>query len=137
MKIDFISFDNTEYYNIVHEGDNGHSLADKLQQKQSVQQSVARELLQEVTGAAYSRLSTRFITETNIDRTTLPTLHILTKDQHKIFLCTYLGNINTGSSSSTTTTVETTDVLQQIDNISRTIKKTRNMDCSAQNYRTD
>ena len=135
LKVDLSTLDNTECYNVDHEGDNCNIVAGKLQKEQSGEQSLAPALLKEVTRSAYSRLRDRIIKETYIDRSKLPSLYHLTKDQPKINSSTYLGNTDTGSVSTTTaptvatttttTTVGSTDTLKQIGDIINTVPKTQ------------
>ena len=132
LKVYSLTLDTTECYNVVYEGDDGHPLVGELRQEQAVKQTVNHKLRREVTGTTYSRLTARLIKEINIDRLTLSTLHLLTKDRPKINSSVYLSNTdtdnsNTATATATATAVGKTDILKCIDNRNRNIKKTKNM----------
>ena len=81
LKVDLLTLDNTECYNVVYEGDDQDTVVGKLRQKQlGAEQTLARNILKEVTGSAYDKIRTRIIKEANIDKSKLPSLYKLTKD---------------------------------------------------------
>ena len=132
-----LTLDNTERYNVVHEGDDRDTVFGSLQKKQKVEHTLASDILKEVTSKAYDRLRTEIFKETNIDKSKLPSLYHLTKDQPKIYASTYFGNTATGSTTAataaattttTTTTVGSTDTIKQIDDIIHTVPKSNNND---------
>ena len=142
----------------IHKGDDWDTVVWSLQKKQKGDQTLACDILKEVTGCAYNRLRARIINETHIDESTLQSLYHLTKDWPKIDSWTYFGSTYTGtttagtvattttttvgpthtdSSSSTTpptigttttTTVGAIDTLKQIDDNISTIQITKNND---------
>ena len=61
LQINLLTLNNTECYNIVHEGDNRDTVVESLQKKQKGEQTVACDILKEVTGCAYNRLRARLI----------------------------------------------------------------------------
>ena len=72
------------------------------------EQTVACDILKEVTGCAYNRVRARLINETHIDESSLPSLYYLSKDQPKIDSWTYFGSTHTGSTTAGTAATTTT-----------------------------
>ena len=137
LQINLLTLDNNECYNVVHDGDDRDTVVGSLRKKQQVEHTLARYLLKEVTGKAYHRLRTEILTETNLDKSKLPSLYHLTKDRPKIQSSTYFGNTTTGSpttmtaATSTTTndtTVGSSDTIKHKDDIFLTVPKTNNTD---------
>ena len=107
LQINLLTLDNTECYNIVHEGDDRDIVVGSLRKKQKREQTLARDILKEVTGCAYNRLRARLINEIFIDESILPSLYHLTKYQPKIDSWTYFGSTDTGSTDTGSTTAGT------------------------------
>ena len=75
LKIDMVSLDNTECYNNTDDDDDDDGDNENL---------VAHALLQEVSGVAYTRVTTKLINKTNIDPNVFPSRYKLTIDRPDI-----------------------------------------------------
>ena len=142
LHINSLHLDNIECYNVVHDGDDKDTVVGGLRTKQKVEHKLARDLLKEMTGKAYDRLSKLLIQETNLDKSTLPSLYHLNKDLPEFISETYFGDTATGSPTATTAdtssstnnvaSVKSSDTMKQIDDIFLTvpnnIKKQNNND---------
>ena len=130
LHINLLHLDNTECYDVVHDGDDEDTVVGSLRKKQKVEHKLARDLLKEVTGKACHRLRTEIIKETNIDKSKLPSLYHLTKDRPTFNYETYFGDTATGSPTATTAATSSTtnvapvgssDTMKQIDDIFLTV----------------
>ena len=108
FKINLLTIDNTECFNIVFEGEDLDTVVGELQKKQSGEHTLARDILKEVTGSAYDRIRKGIFNDTNIDKSKFPSLYNLTKGKPIINSGTYLGNSYTGSSTASTAGTSTT-----------------------------
>ena len=108
LKVNLLTIDNTECYNIVREGDGVDNNAGELGTEISAGHKLARDIYREVTGQAYDRISKEINKITNVDASKLPSVHILTKGRPGIDEGTFLGNADTGSSTFTPAATITT-----------------------------